>query len=142
VTSLRADLRRNRKRLEESVKALRAEIEAKSASLEQTEARLQRLQVESSETRLRLEAKLKSQAEKHEHECIMIQKQADLMIGDVKSEKESSISRLNKQIEAARAESDTLVTGLREELKNKQVGLTNLIKFELSFLKIFFVGKY
>jgi len=122
VTSLRADLRKNRKRLEESVKALRAEIEAKSASLEQTEARLQRLQVESSETRLRLEAKLKSQAEKHEQECIMIQKQADLMIGDVQSEKESSISRLNKQIETARVESDALVTGLREELKNKQVG--------------------
>ncbi len=122
MTSLRADLKRNRKRLEESVKALRAEIEAKSASLEQTEARLQRLQVESSETRLRLEAKLKSQAEKHEQECIMIQKQADLMIGDVQSEKESSISRLNKQIETARVESDALVTGLREELKNKQVG--------------------
>ncbi len=122
MTSLRADLRKNRKRLEESVKALRAEIEAKSASLEQTEARLQRLQVESSETRLRLEAKLKSQAEKHEQECIMIQKQADLMIGDVQSEKESSISRLNKQIETARVESDALVTGLREELKNKQVG--------------------
>ena len=121
MTSLRADLRNDRRRLEEIIMTLRSEIEVKAASLEQSEARLERMQVESNETKLRLEAKLKSQAEKHEHECILIQKQANLMIGDVRSENESSVNRLNKQIEAIRAENDALVANLREELKNKQV---------------------
>jgi len=121
VTSLRADLRNERRRLEEIIVTLRSEIEVKAASLEQSEARMERMQVESNETKLRLEAKLKSQAEKHEHECILIQKQRNLMIGDVRSENESSVNRLNKQIEAIRAENDALVANLREELKNKQV---------------------
>ncbi len=121
MTSLRADLRNERRRLEEIIVTLRSEIEVKAASLEQSEARMERMQVESNETKLRLEAKLKSQAEKHEHECILIQKQRNLMIGDVRSENESSVNRLNKQIEAIRAENDALVANLREELKNKQV---------------------
>ncbi len=130
VTSLKDDLRKNRRKLEESVKTLQGEIEAKTVGLKKSEIKLKKLQEESNETNLRLEAKLKSQAEKHENECILIQKQADLMIGDVQTEKESSINRLNKQIELTRVESDALVTELREQLKNKQVSLMVFLCFQ------------
>lgn len=98
----------------------------KDHSLKCAEAKLEKLLIESNETKTKLESKLEELREKHENECVAIQKQADIMIKEINQDKESSIMRLNKMIESTRAENETLVADLREQFKNKQIENTDL----------------
>lgn len=120
VSSLRSALKRNKKTLEESIKTLRHEIDMKDYGLKMTEAKLEKLLIESSETKKKLETRLEDLKAKHESECIAIQKQTDRMINDIRQEKESSISRLNKMMETTKIENEHLVADLRDQLKTKQ----------------------
>ena len=126
VVNLRLALKRNKKSLTENIQNLRHEIDMKDHSLKCAEAKLEKLLIESNETKTKLESKLEELREKHENECVAIQKQADIMIKEINQDKESSIMRLNKMIESTRAENETLVADLREQFKNKQVILLKL----------------
>lgn len=121
VTSLRKSLRLNKKKLEENIKTLKSEIDIKNDRLKSSQAQLEKLIVESSETKTNLENKLKSMKDQHEKECVIMQKETELMLDEIKTEKETTISRMNKMMESSRIENETLVSCLREQLKNKEV---------------------
>lgn len=126
VVQLRSALKKNKKTLEQSINKLKQEIDNKDYNLKLSEQRLEKLIKESSETKAKLEIKIEEMNLKHENECIAIQKQADLIIEDIKKEKEQCIMRLNKTMEATRVESEVMIADLNNQLKNKQVENTEL----------------
>ncbi len=120
VVQLRSVIKKNKKTLEDSIRQLKQEIDVKDYNLKLAEQKLEKLLLESCEAKARLEAKIEEMNVKHESECIAIQKQADLIIADIKKEKEQSIMRLNKTMETTRFENEVLITDLGNQLKNKQ----------------------
>ena len=121
MTSLRKTLKLNKQKLEENIKTLKSEIDIKNNRLMSSQAQLEKLIVESSETKTKLENKLKSMKDEHEKECAIMQKETEVMLDEIKAEKESTILRMNKMMESSRLENESLVSCLREQLKNKEV---------------------
>lgn len=81
---------------------------------------LDRARIESRETRSQLEKKLAEQETEYETRLKLLEAEHDLIVKDVKQSKESTISRLNKQLETQKAENEQAVSELRETLARKE----------------------
>ena len=131
MTNLRSKLNIAKRQHNELVKSLKLEIIDKETHLQTIQYELERLTLESNETKQRLETELKNMSDEHKTQMDLNRLEHDLIITNLKQEKESTIRRLNKQIETMKNENEKFAFELNEQLKSKQnenLDLNNRIK--------------
>lgn len=99
---------------------LEARIIEKEKSLTESHNKLADLTRESTEIREALEKKLSEQEIDYQTQLNLLNAEHELILKDVRQSKETAVSRLQKQVESQKAESDRLIDDLREQLARKE----------------------
>jgi hypothetical protein len=95
------------------------EIEEKEKRLQTTQANLGNLTHELIETKQRHENQIAALIEEHNTLLNMKVMENDLIVKDLKHEKEANVKRLNKLLETQKSDNDKMVFELRENLETK-----------------------
>ena len=119
VTSLRSKLSSTKRKHDERVRAMTSEIEEKEKKLQMTHESLARLNQESNEAKAKLEKQIASLEEEYKTQLGLVNMEHELIIKDLKQEKETSVKRLNKVIDTMKIENEKTVYELKEQLENK-----------------------
>lgn len=92
----------------------------KEKSVQEAHTKLSELTRESSAVREALEKKLEEQEREYETRLGLLNAEHELILKEVRASKETAVSRLSKQLESERAESDKSMGELREALRRKE----------------------
>lgn len=99
---------------------LEAKIVEKEKCLNEAHEKLNDLTRESTATRETLEKKLEEQAREFETRLSLLNAEHELILKDVRQSKETAVSRLSKQMDVQKTESERTVSELREALSRKE----------------------
>lgn len=119
ASSLRVRLETTMRKNEELVRSLKSEIGEKDRALKQTQTNLANLTTEMNDMRAKLESQLAKQAEEYEIRRQLTVQEHELIVRDLKQERERDVKRLNKSIESLKLENEHQVGELREQLERK-----------------------
>lgn len=106
---------------------LESRIVEKERNLVDIHEKLSELTRESSATRQALERKLVEQEREFETQLSLLNAEHDLILKEVRTSKETTISRLSKQMESERVESERVMGELRETLARKEIENVELV---------------
>jgi chromosome segregation ATPase len=104
---------------DERINQLKLEIEEKEKRLQSTQDNLDHLTHELIETKQRHENQIASLIEEHNTLLNMKVMENDLIVKDLKQEKEANVKRLNKLLETQKSDNDKIVFELKENLETK-----------------------
>jgi hypothetical protein len=119
VTSLRKRLNGNKRASEMQLKRLTLEIDEKEKLLQTSKENLDRLALEASETKIQHDKHVAFLEEELKIQLNLKQMEHDLIVKDLKQDKDVNIRRLQKLLDAQKSEFEKAIDDLNESLESK-----------------------